>query len=288
MAPSKTARLKTNSGPLNFTDGPLLMGILNVTPDSFSDGGRYDALDAAVARAEEMATEGAAVIDVGGESTRPGADPVPLDVELKRVIPVIQTLASRLPSLPISVDTTKAEVARLSLEEGASLVNDVSALGDPWMPAILRDHDVPVVLMHRRGDSRTMQICPTYKDVVAEILAFFEERLAFAAAQGLRRERFLLDPGIGFGKTTDHNLEILRRLPEFRRLGLPVVVGVSRKSFLGRILGGEETPAPLSERAEGSLAAHLWAADRGADILRVHDVGPTAKALRVWRALTRR
>ncbi|MBL0058910.1 MAG: dihydropteroate synthase [Elusimicrobia bacterium] len=263
------------------------MGILNVTPDSFSDGGRYDALDAAIARAETLAAEGAALIDVGGESTRPGADPVPLDVELQRVIPVIRTLASRLPRLPVSVDTTKAEVARMALEEGASLVNDVSALGDPWMPAVLRDHDVPIVLMHRRGDPRTMQIRPTYGDVVAEILAFFEERLAFAAAQGLRRERFLLDPGIGFGKTTDHNLEILRRLPEFHRLGLPVVVGLSRKSFLGRILGGENTPASPSERAEGSLAAHLWAADRGAHILRVHEVGPTAQALRVWRALAR-
>jgi dihydropteroate synthase len=270
---------------LDLSQGPLLMGILNVTPDSFADGGRYSTVSSALRRAEEMVQEGVAIIDVGGESTRPGADPVPLDVELKRVLPVIQTLASRLPSVPLSVDTTKAEVARQALEEGASMVNDVSALHDPWMSTVLRDHDVPVVLMHRRGDPGTMQQNPTYNDVVQEIIDFFRERLAFAQSQGISIHRIILDPGIGFGKTTGHNLQILKQLPALATLGCPLMVGLSRKSFIGRILGGESTPLAPSERAEGSLAANLWAASRGAHILRVHDVRSTARALALWRAL---
>ncbi len=261
------------------------MGILNVTPDSFADGGRFTTIESALARAEEMAKDGAVLIDVGGESTRPGADPVPLDVELKRVIPVIQTLTSRLPSIPLSVDTTKAEVARQALEEGASLVNDVSALQDPWMPVVLRDHDAPVVLMHRQGDSRTMQDNPRYTDVVNDIIEFFRERLAFAQGKGIPLYRIVLDPGIGFGKTTAHNLQILKRLPELAALGRPLLIGLSRKSFIGRILGGETTPLPPEERAEGSLAANLWAAAHGAHVLRVHDVRGTAQALAVWRRL---
>lgn len=275
--------LPPRAGNLDLSNGPLLMGILNVTPDSFVDGGQFNTVESALARAEEMAKEGAAIIDVGGESTRPGAEPVPLDVELKRVIPVIQTLASRLPSIPLSVDTSKAEVARQALEEGASMVNDVSALQDPWMPIVLRDHDVPVVLMHRRGDARTMQQNPAYTDVVREIVEFFKERLAFAQAKGLPSNRIILDPGIGFGKTTAHNLQILKRLPEFAVLGRPLLIGLSQKSFIGRILGEEETPLPPSERSEGTLAGHLWAAAHGAHILRVHDVRATARALAVWQ-----
>lgn len=277
--------LSTRAGPLDLSNGPLLMGILNVTPDSFADGGQFNTMESALARAEEMAKEGAAIIDVGGESTRPGADPVPLDVELKRVIPVIQTLASRLPSIPLSVDTTKAEVARQALEEGASMVNDVSALQDPWMSIVLRDDEAPVVLMHRQGDSRTMQDNPTYGDVVQDIINFFRDRMAFAQAKGIQLNRILLDPGIGFGKTTVHNLEILRRLPEFAAPGRPLVIGLSRKAFIGRILGGEDTPLPPSERTEGTLAAHLWAAAHGAHILRVHDVRATARALTVWQSI---
>lgn len=273
--------------PLDFPRGPLLMGIINATPDSFYDGGRYDGVDQALARAQALVEEGAAIIDVGGESTRPGSDPVPLDVELKRVIPVIQTLSSRLPSVLLSVDTTKAEVARLALEEGAFMINDVSALSDPWMPAVVRDHDGPVVLMHRQGDSRTMQQAPSYKDVVDDIRAFFEERISFAESRGIRRDRLWLDPGIGFGKTTEHNLEILRRLGEFKKFGLPVMVGVSRKSFIGRALGSESDPLPPDQRAEGTLAAHLWAAAHGADVLRVHDVSATARAVKMWQTLVR-
>lgn len=277
--------LSTRAGNLDLSKGPLLMGILNVTPDSLTDGGRFNTVESALARAEAMAEDGAAIIDVGGESTRPGADPVPLDVELKRVIPVIQTLASRLPSVPLSVDTSKAEVARQALEEGASLVNDVSALHDPWMPVVLRDHEAPVVLMHRQGDPRTMQDNPRYTDVVNEILQFFRDRLAFAQSKGILLTKIILDPGIGFGKTTAHNLQILKRLPELAALGHPLLIGLSRKAFIGRILGGENTPLPPSERSEGTLAAHLWAATHGAHILRVHDVRATAQALAVWRRL---
>jgi dihydropteroate synthase len=277
--------LSTRAGNLDLSKGPLLMGILNVTPDSFTDGGRFTTVETALARAEEMGEEGAAIIDVGGESTRPGADPVSLDVELKRVIPVVQILASRLPSLPLSVDTSKAEVARQALEEGASIVNDVSALNDPWMPVVLRDHDAPVVLMHRQGDPRTMQDNPGYTDVVKEIIDFFHDRLAFAESKGIQRHRILLDPGIGFGKTTAHNLQILKRLPELAALGYPLLIGLSQKTFIGRILGREDAPLPVSKRAEGSLAAHLWAAAHGAHILRVHDVRATAQAFEVWRRL---
>ncbi|MBL8023175.1 MAG: dihydropteroate synthase [Elusimicrobia bacterium] len=278
--------LSTRAGALDLSNPPLLMGILNVTPDSFADGGRYNTLDEALARAEAMGQAGASLIDVGGESTRPGSDPVPLEVELKRVIPVIQTLASRLPSLPLSVDTTKAEVARQALEEGASLVNDVSALGDPWMPAVLRDHNVPVILMHRQGNPRTMQDNPVYENLLEDILNFFRERLGYAETKGIRTNNILLDPGFGFGKTTDHNLCLLNHLPYFLSLKCPLVVGVSRKSFIGRLGGGEESPWPPSERGEGTLAANLWAAAQGVHVLRVHDVKETARALTVWKKIT--
>jgi dihydropteroate synthase len=207
--------LPTRAGTLDLSKGSLVMGILNVTPDSFADGGKYTTVDQALERAEAMGEEGAALIDVGGESSRPGSDPVPLEVELKRVIPVIQTLAARLPSLPLSVDTTKAEVARQALEEGASLVNDVSALGDPWMPAVLRDHDVPVILMHRQGEARTMQQNPLYENIMDDIINFFRERIRFAESKGIRLTQILLDPGIGFGKTTAHNLHLLKHLSDF-------------------------------------------------------------------------
>lgn len=265
--------------------GPLLMGILNVTPDSFSDGGRYDRPEVAVDRAAEMVAEGAVLVDVGGESTRPGATPVDTEEESRRVAPVVAAIARRLPGVWISVDTSKAVVARRCLEAGAHVINDVTALRDPDMPSVLRDHGAPAVLMHMKGDPRTMQMNPRYGDVITEIIAFFEERLAFAAARGLPRDWFVLDPGLGFGKTTEHNLAILRDLDSFRALGRPILVGASRKSFIGRVLGDEECPLPPQERLEGSLAAHLWAVSRGAHILRVHDVAATARTLRLWRAL---
>lgn len=270
---------------LNKPSDPLLMGILNVTPDSFYDGGRYDHPETAVARAAAMAAEGAVLIDVGGESTRPGAASVDADEESRRVVPVVAAVVRQLPGVWISIDTSKAVVARRALEAGAHLINDVTALRDPDMPGVLRDFGAPAVLMHMQGDPRGMQANPVYGDVVAEILAFFEERLAFASDHGLSRDRFVLDPGLGFGKTTEHNLAILRGLDALKATGRPVLVGASRKSFIGRILGNEKDPLPTDERLEGSLAVHLWAAARGARILRVHDVAATARALRLWRVL---
>lgn len=261
------------------------MGILNVTPDSFSDGGRYTTLDQALARAEQMRAEGARLIDIGGESTRPGAVSVDAEEELRRVLPVVRALVGRWPEVLLSIDTAKAEVARRCFDEGVHLLNDVSALSDPEMPDVLRTHGAPVVLMHRQGLPGTMQKNPTYTDVVAEVHAFFEERLARTEAQGIPRDRVILDPGIGFGKTTAHNVALLRALHTFHAFGCPLLVGLSRKTFLGKILGSEESPLPPEEREEGGLAAHLWAASQGVKILRVHDVGATARALRVWTVL---
>ena len=278
--------LKTRAKNLDLAQGPLLMGILNVTPDSFSDGGRHAPLESAIARAETMAEEGVDVIDVGGESTRPGAEAVPLEEELRRVTPVVEALCGRLPGIPISVDTMKADVARRCLDAGASIVNDVSALRhDPGMVKAVKEHGVPVVLMHMLGDPRTMQKNPVYKDVVEDIKDFFTERMDWAVRQGLRPHQFILDPGLGFGKTTAHNLDILRRTRSFMELEQPLLIGASRKSFIGKLLGGEEAPAPAAERGEGSLAAHLWSAAQGAHLLRVHDVKETRRALLLWRAI---
>jgi dihydropteroate synthase len=228
------------------------MGILNVTPDSFSDGGRFDRPDAAVARAETMAAAaGAPLIDIGGESTRPGAVPVDVEEETRRVVPVVAAVARRLPGVWVSIDTSKAEVARRALDAGARLVNDVSALSDPAMATVLHEHRAPAVLMHRRGDPRTMQDNPVYTDVIAAIASFFEERLAFAAAHGLPRTNFLLDPGLGFGKTTAHNLTILRRMDEFQRFGLPLLIGASRKSFIGRRWAGKRPRCPRRSGRKG-------------------------------------
>ncbi|MBL0349007.1 MAG: dihydropteroate synthase [Elusimicrobia bacterium] len=277
--------LLTRAGTLDFSQGPLLMGIINVTPDSFSDGGQCLRPEDALDRAETLVEEGAALLDVGGESTRPGAAPVSVEEELSRVRPVVERLAQRLPRVPISVDTSKAAVARACLEGGASLINDVTALEDPAMPSVLREHGVPVVLMHMRGNPRTMQTNPIYTDVVQDLLAFFRERIAFAEKSGLARNHLLIDPGFGFGKTTAHNLQLLGKLSLFRDLGLPVVAGLSRKSFIGRLLGGEETPLPPADREAGSLAANLRAAQEGAAILRVHNVKDAARALQLFKAL---
>ncbi len=278
--------LKTRAKTLDFSGGPRLMGILNATPDSFSDGGQYLTPEAAIARAETMAEEGADLIDVGGESTRPGARPVPLEEELRRVLPIVDILAQRLPQTPLSVDTTKAEVARQCLDAGASLINDVSALQfDTKMAGVVRERQIPVILMHMQGDPRTMQKHPVYKDVIQDIQAFFKERVAWAVKNGLKPEQILLDPGIGFGKTVEHNLEILRNLKSFQDLGHPLVLGTSRKSFIGKLLGSKDKPLPPEDRLEGTLATHLWAAIQGVHVLRVHDVKQTRRAIEIWRAM---
>jgi dihydropteroate synthase len=252
------------------------MGVLNVTPDSFSDGGRFLEPVAAVAHAERMAAEGAHLIDVGGESTRPGANPVPSDEELRRVVPVLEVLAAK-GGFALSIDSSKADVAEAAIEAGAAFVNDVSALrADPAMAGVVASAGVDVCLMHMRGEPRTMQDAPTYEDVVSEVRGFLEERLSFALGAGIAEERIWLDPGIGFGKTLEHNLELLGRLEEIVAIGRPVVVGASRKTFIGALTG-----RPEAGRGPGSLAAAVLAFERGAAMLRVHDVGATRDALAV-------
>jgi dihydropteroate synthase len=258
---------------------PAVMGVLNVTPDSFSDGGLYLDRRAAVAHADRMAAEGADLIDVGGESTRPGSEPVPEQDELRRVIPVVEALATRL-EVPISVDTSKAAVARAALVAGARFVNDVWALRkDADMAEAVAAAGAEVCLMHMRGDPKTMQAEPRYEDVVSDVKAFLEERLAAAVAAGIAEERIWLDPGIGFGKTLDHNLELIRRLEEIVAIGRPVVIGLSRKSFIGRLTG-----RPEAERVAGTVAANVLAFERGAWMFRVHDVAQTRDALAIASA----
>lgn len=257
-----------------------LMGVINVTPDSFSDGGRYLDPAAAVAHGISLEAEGAAILDVGGESTRPGADEVPSAEELRRVLPVIEGLAAAGSRAQISIDTSKAEVAVAAIRAGASMVNDVTALrGDPGMADVVAEARVECCLMHMLGNPRTMQQDPRYDDVVSEVKAFLEERLAHAVAAGVAEERILLDPGIGFGKTLQHNLELLARLDELVELGRPVVLGTSNKSFLGRLTG-----RPLGERLAATVATCVIAFERGASVFRVHEVAPVADALTVTTA----
>jgi dihydropteroate synthase len=254
-----------------------LMGVVNVTPDSFSDGGLYFDAGAAVAHGEELLAAGADVLDVGGESTRPGAEPVGEDEELRRVLPVIEGLAGAT----ISVDTSKAAVAAATLDAGAEIVNDVTALrGDPAMAAVCAERGATVVLMHMRGEPRTMQTEPRYDDVVAEVGEFLAARLGFAVEAGIPEQRVWLDPGIGFGKTAAHNFELLRRLDELAALGRPLVVGTSRKSFIGGVDG-----SAARERLGGTIASTVLAAAAGADVLRVHDVAEVGQALTVAAAI---
>jgi dihydropteroate synthase len=256
-----------------------LMGVVNVTPDSFSDGGLYLDPAAAIAHGRELVGAGAEILDVGGESTRPGADPVGAEEELRRVVPVIEGL--RGSSCEISVDTSKASVAAAALEAGATIVNDVTALrGDPGMAALCAERGATVVLMHMLGEPRTMQDDPRYGDVVAEVRAFLAERLEAAADAGIAEEDVWLDPGIGFGKTAAHNMELLRRLGELRELGRPLVIGTSRKSFIGRVDGSGP-----SERLGGTIASSVLAAAEGAEVLRVHDVAEVGQALAVTAAI---
>jgi len=261
-------------------DSPRVMGILNVTPDSFSDGGRFVSRDAAVRQAWLMVEAGADLVDVGGEATRPGAPPVGEAEELARVVPVIESLAKALP-VPVSVDTSKPAVMRAAADAGAGLINDVYALRQVGALPAAQATGLPVCLMHMQGEPRTMQSEPQYADVVAEVRGFLRQRVQACCQAGIPRERLLVDPGFGFGKTLEHNIRLLRQLGRLLPLGLPLVVGISRKSMIGRILGGR----PVDQRLYGSLAAAVIAALAGALILRVHDVGPTIDALKVVRAL---
>ncbi len=257
------------------------MGVVNVTPDSFSDGGLWLDPLAAVAHAREMAAEGADILDVGGESTRPGAEPVPAAEERRRVVPVIAGIAGEVAGARISIDTSKVEVAEAAVAAGATCVNDITAFrGDPSMASFVADRGVDCCLMHMLGEPRTMQEDPRYDDVVDDVRAFLTERLAFAVRAGVPEERIMLDPGIGFGKTLEHNLALLRRLDEIAAIGPPVVVGASRKSFLGRITGR----GTAADRVAGTVAANLIAFQRGARVFRVHDVAPTRDALAVAAA----
>ncbi|MCI0460256.1 MAG: dihydropteroate synthase [Gemmataceae bacterium] len=266
---------------LRFEDRPLIMGIVNVTPDSFSDGGRYTAVEAAVRHGLDLITQGADLLDLGGESTRPGATPVALDEELRRVLPVVEQLAKQT-AVPLSVDTYKAEVARQSLEVGAQIINDITALtGDPAMAEVVRQAQAGLILMHMQGTPATMQMDPRYDDVVTDIGRFFETRLQSLAKLGIAKERVVLDPGIGFGKTAEHNLLLLARLEEFQQFGRPVCLGVSRKGFLGKVLD-----RPVEQRLAGSLAAVCHALSRrAAQLVRVHDVAATRDVVHLFTVL---
>jgi dihydropteroate synthase len=259
---------------------PSVVGIINVTPDSFSDGGIHLRTEDAVAGARRMVAEGAAVVDVGGESTRPGSEGVSLAEELRRVVPVLEEIGG---ALAVSVDTSKAGVARVALDLGAVMVNDVTALrGDPELAAVVAGSDAYLCLMHMRGEPRTMQDEPRYDDVVSDVARFLEERLAFAVSAGIPEERVALDPGIGFGKTVEHNLELLARLDEIVALGRPVLVGTSRKRFLGRVLGD---PRALTGPLTAAVASSVVAFERGASLFRVHDVREHVEALAAARAI---
>ena len=254
---------------------PSVLGVVNVTPDSFSDGGMFLRPDAAVAEARGLLDEGAAIVDIGGESTRPGSEGVPVEEELARVEPVIERLAD----VPVSIDTSKAEVARRALELGACMVNDVTALrGDPQLAGVVADGDAYLCLMHMLGEPRTMQEDPRYDDVVSDVKSFLEERLGFAVDAGIPEEHICLDPGIGFGKTVEHNVELLVRLDELAALGRPVLVGASRKRFLGRLLGD---PDALTGPVSAGVAVAVLAYERGASLFRAHDVREHVEALAV-------
>lgn len=259
---------------------PCVMGVLNITPDSFSDGGEFLAPGDALLQARRMVEAGADIIDVGGESTRPGAVAVSQQQELDRVVPIVSVIAAEFP-IPVSIDTSKAAVMREAVAAGAGFINDVMALQGPGALDAARSAGVPVCLMHMQGEPRSMQQEPSYRDVVADVSVFLASRIEACVAGGISRGRLLLDPGFGFGKTLEHNLDLLKYLPVFVDMGLPLLVGVSRKSMIGMILGGN----PVGERLHGSIAAAVMAFERGASILRVHDVRPTVEALKVAAAV---
>lgn len=276
-------RLSWRAFSLDFSTRTSIMGILNITPDSFSDGGLFFEKSAAVKRAFQIAEEGADIIDIGGESTRPGSEPLPLEEELRRTIPVIETISKEL-TIPISIDTCKAAVARRALDAGASMVNDISGLRfDPDMPGVVSEFKVPVVIMHIKGSPENMQKNPVYEALIPEILDYLREGIAIAESAGVSRDRIIIDPGIGFGKTFEQNLEIINNLRMFTLLEMPILIGPSRKAFIGRIL----EDAPTGERIEGTAAALAIAVMNGANILRVHDVKEMRKAAKVADAVKR-
>ncbi|HZV37374.1 MAG TPA: dihydropteroate synthase [Pseudoxanthomonas sp.] len=268
------------AGRIVKLDVPRVMGIVNVTPDSFSDGGAHATVDAAVAHGLRLADEGADILDIGGESTRPGAEEVSVEEELRRVVPAIERLAKET-SLPISIDTSKPEVMRAAVAAGAGMINDVYALRRDGALDVAAALGVPVVLMHMLGEPRTMQADPQYDDVVADVHRFLAERIFAAEMSGIAKKRLVVDPGFGFGKNTTHNIALLAQLQRFAELGVPVLAGMSRKKTIGE-LTGRAAPA---ERVAGSVAAHLIAAQNGAKIVRVHDVAATVDALKVWNAV---
>ncbi|MBI1924485.1 dihydropteroate synthase [Candidatus Poribacteria bacterium] len=267
---------------LTFGQRTLIMGILNVTPDSFSDGGHYFEVDKAIARAKQMVEEGADIIDIGGESTRPGALSISAENELARVLPVIEGLAGETAAC-VSIDTSKAAVAQQALQAGAHIVNDITALkGDPNMAGVVAEMKAGVVLMHIQGTPRTMQHSPVYQDLIPEILSSLRQSIDVAEAAGIHPEQIMIDPGIGFGKTLEHTLEILRRLDEFRCLKKPILIGTSRKSFIGKILN-----LPVDDRVEGTAATVAWAIAHGADVIRVHDVKAMRRVAQMTDAIYR-
>ncbi len=273
--------LTTRHGQIDISRRTAVMGVLNVTPDSFSDGGKFLDSGKAVAQGIALAQEGADILDIGGESTRPGATPVTAQEEMDRVLPVIRGLRREL-SIPLSIDTYKASVARAALDEGADVINDISALRfDPDMASLVAKEGTPVVLMHMQGTPRTMQQEPSYRDVVREVCSFLQDRIRHAVEKGVSREQIIIDPGIGFGKELRHNIELLRGLPALASLKRPILVGVSRKAFIGKISGGG-----AEERLEGSLAAAAISILRGANIIRVHDVKETLRAARMADAFS--
>ncbi len=268
---------------LKFGHKTYVMGILNVTPDSFYDGGRYVSMDVAMRRVERMISEGADIIDVGGESTRPGADPVPLETELERVVPVVKAIRDRFPDILISVDTYKSAVARQALEAGADIVNDISGLQfDPEMARVAAEFGSYVVIMHIKGTPKDMQVNPEYGDVIAEITDYFHRQIDYGVRNGIERGKIILDPGIGFGKKLWHNLRILNEIERFRdEFELPILIGASRKSMIGMVLGN----VPPEQRLEGTIAISAYCAMKGVDIVRVHDVKPNVMAVRMVEAI---
>ncbi len=274
--------LNCRSQKLELGSRTLIMGILNVTPDSFSDGGLFAEVEKAVEHAKNMVAEGADIIDVGGESSRPGADTVSVEVEKARVLPVIERLAGTV-EVPISIDTYKSSVARDALNMGACMVNDITALrGDPDMASVVAEAGVPVVLMHMKGTPRDMQLDPHYDSLISEITSFLSTRIQAAMDAGISQNQIIIDPGIGFGKTVAHNLEIIRRLSEFKPLGKPILIGTSRKSFIGKVLG-----LSTDDRLEGTAASIAVAIANGADIVRIHDVKEVARVVSMTDAIVR-
>lgn len=265
----------------DFSKKTYIMGILNVTPDSFFDGGKYINLRKAVDRGLQLVEEGADIIDIGGESTRPGAEPISVDEELKRVIPVIENLSKKI-NIPISIDTYKAKVAEEAIKAGATIINDISGLRfDPQMPYIAAKYDTPVVIMHIKGTPKNMQINPLYDALIPEIMEYLRNSIVIAKNAGVKENRIIIDPGIGFGKKLEHNLLIIKKLKEFTSLGKPILIGVSRKSFIGKILGD----APVEHRLEGTMAAVAVSVINGANIVRVHDVKEIIKVVKVVDAI---